>query len=83
MAADEIGAVADRDELAAALHGLSEVQRTAVVLHYYLGMSHRQVAQVMGEPVGTVKARLRRSLGYLQAALAADARLGLGEERRA
>jgi DNA-directed RNA polymerase specialized sigma24 family protein len=54
-----------------------------VVLHYYLGMSHRQVAQVMGEPVGTVKARLRRSLGYLQAALAADARLDVREERRA
>jgi len=83
MAADEIGGVADRDELAAALGGLSSRQRTAVVLHYYLGMSHRQVAQVMGEPVGTVKARLRRSLGYLQAALAADARLDVREERRA
>lgn len=83
MAADEIGAVADRDELTAALDGLSEVQRTAVVLHYYVGMTHRQVAQVMGEPVGTVKARLRRSLGYLQAALAAGARLGPGEEQRA
>jgi RNA polymerase sigma-70 factor (ECF subfamily) len=83
MAADEIGGVADRDELATALGGLSDPQRTAVVLHYYVGMSHRQVAQVMGEPLGTVKARLHRSLGYLQAALAANARLDLGEERPA
>jgi RNA polymerase sigma-70 factor (ECF subfamily) len=83
MAADEIGGIADRDELAAALGGLSSAQRKAVVLHYYVGLSHRQVAQVLGEPLGTVKARLRRSLGYLQAALAADARLDLDEERRA
>jgi RNA polymerase sigma-70 factor (ECF subfamily) len=83
IADDAIGGVADRDELAAAMEGLSEVQRTAVVLHYYVGMSHRQIAQAMGEPVGTVKARLRRGLGYLQAALAADARLDRREERRA
>ena len=83
MAADEIAMVADRDELMAAMGGLSDPQRAAVVLHYYVCMSHSQVAEVMGDPVGTVKARLRRSLGYLQAALAAEARLGVGEERRA
>lgn len=83
MAADEIAMVADRDELMAAMGGLSNPQRAAVVLHYFVGMSHSQIAEVMGDPVGTVKARLRRSLGYLQAALAAEARLGVGEERRA
>jgi RNA polymerase sigma-70 factor (ECF subfamily) len=83
VAADAFRSVADRDELTTALHRLSQQQRTTVVLHYYVGLSHRQVAQVLGEPVGTVKARLSRSLDYLQAALAADARLEVHEEGRA
>jgi RNA polymerase sigma-70 factor (sigma-E family) len=83
VASDAFRIVADRDELVTALDRLSAKQRTAVVLHYYVGLSHRQVAQVLGEPVGTVKARLSRSLDYLQAALAADARLGVREEGRA
>ena len=82
-ATDAIRSVADRDELVTALGRLSAEQRTAVVLHYYVGLSHRQVAQVLGEPVGTVKARLSRSLDYLQAALAADARLGVRKEGQA
>jgi DNA-directed RNA polymerase specialized sigma24 family protein len=48
-----------------------------------VGLSPRRFAQVLGEPVGTVKARLSRSLDYLQAALAADARLEVHEEGRA
>jgi RNA polymerase sigma-70 factor (ECF subfamily) len=83
VAADAFRSVADRDELATALHRLSRQQRTTVILHYYVGLSHRQVAEVLGEPVGTVKARLSRSLDYLQAALAADARLEVHEEGRA
>jgi RNA polymerase sigma-70 factor, ECF subfamily len=78
---DPIGDLADREELAAALAGLSEAQRTAVVLHYFVGLTHRQVAQVMGEPIGTVKARLHRSLAYLHAALAAGARFQAEEGR--
>jgi RNA polymerase sigma-70 factor (ECF subfamily) len=81
FAADPSGDLADREEIAAALDRLSEAQRTAVVLHYFVGLSHQQMAHVIGEPVGTVKARLHRSLDYLHAALAAESRLQPGEGR--
>ena len=75
--------VADRDEMERALERLSLEQRTAVVLHYYLGLSHPEVAEATGQPIGTVKSRLSRALDALQAALAADARVGAPREESA
>ena len=72
--------LADRDEMERALGRLNLEQRTAVVLHYYLGLSHPEIAEATGQPIGTVKSRLSRALDYLQAALAADARLGAPRE---
>lgn len=72
--------VADRDEMERALARLSVEQRIAVVLHYYLGLSHPEIAEATGQPLGTVKSRLSRALDALQAALAADARLGAPRE---
>jgi RNA polymerase sigma factor (sigma-70 family) len=63
-----------------ALERLSLEQRTAVVLHYYLGLSHPEIAEAIGLPIGTVKSRLSRALDTLQAALAADARVGVRRE---
>ena len=57
-------------DLDRALTGLSVRQRTAVVLHYYLGLPIADVAEVMSCAAGTVKStlsdartRLRRELG--------------------
>jgi RNA polymerase sigma-70 factor (ECF subfamily) len=72
--------VADRDEMERALERLSVEQRIAVVLHYYLGLSHPEIAEATGLPIGTVKSRLSRALDALQAALAADARVGAPRE---
>lgn len=73
---DATQGVTDRDEMERALGRLSVEQRTAVVLHYYLGLSHLEVAEATGQPIGTVKSRLSRALDHLRAALAADARVG-------
>jgi RNA polymerase sigma-70 factor (ECF subfamily) len=73
--------IADRDAVARALGRLTYEQRTILVLHYYLGLSHSEIAAATRLPIGTVKSRLSRSLSYLQAALAADARIGKPEER--
>jgi RNA polymerase sigma-70 factor (ECF subfamily) len=78
--ADEAARHADRDEMDRALDRLSVEQRTAVVLHYYLGLSHPEIAGATGQPIGTVKSRLSRALDHLQAALAADARVGAPRE---
>jgi RNA polymerase sigma-70 factor (ECF subfamily) len=72
--------LADRDELERALGRLNPDQRTAVVLHYYLGLSHPEIAEATSQPIGTVKSRLSRALDVLQAALAADGRVGAPRE---
>ena len=79
-ASDGSQRLADRDEMERALARLSVEQRTAVVLHYYVGLSHPEVAEATGLPIGTVKSRLSRALDLLQAALAAGARVGVPRE---
>lgn len=68
--------VAAPDEPAAAridmermlLH-LNDAQRQAVRLAYYDGLTHEQIAQRLGEPVGTVKSRLSNALRLLRTLL--------------
>jgi RNA polymerase sigma factor (sigma-70 family) len=77
------GEVEDRDAVSRALQQLTIGQRAILVLHYYVGLSQPEIAEATRLPVGTVKSRLSRSLAYMQAALAADSRMGggLGRER--
>ncbi|MFM8973966.1 MAG: RNA polymerase sigma factor [Actinomycetota bacterium] len=54
-----------------ALEGLPEQERRPVELAYYGGHSYRTVAEMLGEPEGTVKSRIRNGLARLRANLAA------------
>jgi RNA polymerase sigma-70 factor (ECF subfamily) len=42
--------------------GLTDLQRESVTLAYYGGYSYREVAQLLGVAVGTVKTRMRDGL---------------------
>ena len=58
--------VADRDLLDRALRSLEPEARSAIVMHYYLGMSVPEVADALGIPLGTAKSRLSRSLAQMR-----------------
>ena len=63
----------ERDEVAAtcraALHQLPEAQGRALQLAFLRGWTHEEIAAAVGEPLGTVKARIRRGLLALRKAL--------------
>lgn len=58
-------------DLDRALVQLSPHVRTCVVLSYNEGMSHREIAEVTGMPLGTVKTHIRNGAQQLQEILSA------------
>jgi RNA polymerase sigma-70 factor, ECF subfamily len=66
------GVDANRVALVAALQQLSQATRETIVLHHLADMSVHEVADALGVPVGTVKARLSRGRAML-ASLLSDA----------
>jgi RNA polymerase sigma factor (sigma-70 family) len=70
-------ALADRDALEHAFRRLDPVQRSLVVMYYYLDLPLLEVAEALSLPVGTAKSRLFRARETLRAALEADARDGV------
>jgi RNA polymerase sigma-70 factor (ECF subfamily) len=50
---------------------LSATQRQALALAYYQGLTHAEIAQALGTPLGTAKAWVRRGLEYLRNCLEA------------
>lgn len=48
------------------LAGLTDGQRSAIVLAYYGGHTYRQVAALLAQPEGTIKSRMRSGLTQLR-----------------
>src|SRR5438093_1921389 len=57
------------DDVQRALDGLPDDFRTAVVLCDVQGLSYKEIAEIMGTPVGTVMSRLFRGRKLLASAL--------------
>jgi RNA polymerase sigma-70 factor (ECF subfamily) len=67
----EISASLDRDSVRAALDTLPAVQRNAIELAYFGGLTQSEIAARTGVPLGTVKGRMRLGLDALRAAMLA------------
>ena len=69
----DIQSVAARNEMAgrvrAALQALPEPQRQAMELAYFEGLTQSEISKRTGDPLGTVKTRLRTALASLKAEL--------------
>lgn len=62
----------EQERVRRCLGGLTDLQREAVTLAYYGGYSYREVAQLLGVAVGTVKTRMRDGLIRLRDCLGVD-----------
>ncbi len=61
-----------RRRVLGALDGLTAPQRRAVELAFFDGLSHSEIAESVGAPLGTVKTRIRQGLTHLKKALRDD-----------
>jgi RNA polymerase sigma-70 factor (ECF subfamily) len=67
---DEMVEVSEQRRLVRdAIRQLSQEQRRALELAYYEGLSHSEIAARLGEPLGTVKTRIRQAMLVLRRTL--------------
>jgi RNA polymerase sigma-70 factor, ECF subfamily len=62
----------DRERLVRSLRQLTGPQREVIRLAYFGGHTHRQVAAILGAPLGTVKGRIREALIKLRLAMTSE-----------
>lgn len=65
----EVSASLDGDTVRDALAGLSDVQRQAIEMAYFGGLTQLEIAERTGTPLGTVKSRMRLGLLAMRRAL--------------
>ncbi len=70
----DLASEADRaramDKVRGALLGMPGLQRSALEMAYFEGLSHAEIAEKTGEPLGTIKTRIRTGLLTLRKAFA-------------
>ena len=57
------------DQVRSAVGRLDAKQRTPLEMAYFQGLTHAEIAEKLGEPLGTIKTRIRTALQTLRSAL--------------
>jgi RNA polymerase sigma-70 factor (ECF subfamily) len=65
----EVWDLAVSEAVSNALAELREEERSPIVLAYFGGYTYREVAEMLGQPEGTVKGRIRKGLNRLRSGL--------------
>jgi RNA polymerase sigma-70 factor, ECF subfamily len=68
---ERVDAALDGEKVRRALELLPDDQREAVEMAYYQGLTHSEMSERLGVPLGTVKSRLRLALDKMRATLGA------------
>jgi RNA polymerase sigma-70 factor (ECF subfamily) len=63
---DQAMLTAIREQVAVAMAALPEAQRSAIELAYFRGLTQREIAELQGEPLGTIKTRMRLAVRKLR-----------------
>jgi RNA polymerase sigma-70 factor, ECF subfamily len=66
---DDLAQAQQISRVRTALEKLQPAQRQALELAYFEGLTHTEIARRTGEPLGTVKTRLRAAVEFLKRAL--------------
>ncbi len=71
--ADQVETRLEHEQVRRCLTTLTDLQRESVRLAYYSGYTYREVAELLGVPLGTIKTRLRDGLIRLRDCLGVEA----------
>jgi len=66
---EQLEKAAEARALHQCMQNLSAEQKSSLALAYYQGLSHAEVAEQMGQPLGTVKSWVRRAMQALKTCL--------------
>jgi RNA polymerase sigma-70 factor (ECF subfamily) len=71
------------DALNAAMVSLTDAEREVIMLRHFGGLSFKEIAEVMGTPLGTALARAHRGLARLRQIMAAEPKSPAAKKREA